>query len=416
MSTKKCWEPKQSRKHNDRTYFVNIESGVSQWGRQDIEDILPAGWEYCISKSGNMFYYNMRYKRAQWEKPTKKDKLKVPEGFEEIRSTNCKNVYYMNYETGKTQWTYPEEKETRGSEDIYQENRIDERQKPLRQKVNRTIQKRTPTRNNVKKVMKLREKVKKLNRLIVLFNDERSKDTEEFIDLSTEIQTLRKEINALKNELDKKEEEMFKDLDDERRNFQRDLDDKKEEEKLSEEMFKDLDDERRNFQRDLDDDLNYESDTQTEQSYEETLNHPRYPYYTDEFVDNFSTIPFSPNDGVSADFEDTPLSSDEDSAKRGKEIQNIISRIPTSISPPSELDEDEDSFKDALTESDEDLNEFEDFPDIITPKTIEERNKTFGEYSEYKGGSVPDPTTLSKRNNLCSTRLKIQQQLHPYRF
>ena len=399
MSTKKCWQPKKSRKHNDRTYFVNIESGVSQWGRQDIEDILPAGWEYCISKSGKMFYYNMHYERAQWEKPTEYDKLKVPEGFKEIRSTKCKNVYYMNSKTGKTQWTYPEEKETRGSEDIYQENRIDERQKPLRQKVNRTIQKRTPTRNNLKKVIKLREKVKKLNRLIVLFNDERSKDTEEFIDLSTEIQTLRKEINALKNELDKKEEEMFKDLDDERRTFQTYLDDKKEEEKLSEEMFKDLDDERRNFQRDLDDDLNYESDTQTEQSYEETLNHPRYPY-----------------DEVSADFEDTPLSSDEDSAKRGKEIQNIISRIPTSISPPSELDEDEDSFKDALSESDEDLNEFEDFPDIITPKTIEERNKTFGEYSEYKGGSVPDPTTLSKRNNLCSTRLKIQQQLHPYRF
>ena len=167
MSTKKCWEPKKSRKHNGRTYFVNIESGVSQWGRQDIKDILPAGWEYCISKSGKIFYYNMHYKRAQWEKPTEYDTLTVPEGFEEMRSTKCKNVYYMNSVTAKTQWEYPrEEILTRESEgDI--ETRVNALPEAITEKVRREANTQTPTRNNRnrnrnRKVKNLQKKVEKL--------------------------------------------------------------------------------------------------------------------------------------------------------------------------------------------------------------------------------------------------------------
>ena len=116
MSTNstRCWENKKSKRHDSREYFVNTESGVSQWGRQDKDDPLPAGWEYCISKSKRPFYYNLHSKLAQWKKPTDGDKLPVPEGFEEKRSKKCKNVYYVNLETGETQWEYPEEKETRG--------------------------------------------------------------------------------------------------------------------------------------------------------------------------------------------------------------------------------------------------------------------------------------------------------------
>jgi hypothetical protein len=234
MSTKKCWETKKSKSYK-RDYFVNKESGVSQWGKQNNEDILPAGWECCIAKSGNMFYYNMHYERAQWEKPNESDKLTVPEGFEEKRSTNCRNVYYVDSKTGKTQWTYPEEKETRESKDLlglqikqsidddpYVNQELDLRtQKSVGQKVrDKPIQKRTPTRNNHKKMI---EKNRKLHNLISLLNQERSKDTEDFKTLSHEIQKTKQEIRALTNELDKKEDEDFYDA---RRTVQKDIRDK----------------------------------------------------------------------------------------------------------------------------------------------------------------------------------------------
>ena len=248
MSTKKCWETKQSKNYK-RDYFVNKESGVSQWGKQNKEDILPAGWEYCIAKSGNMFYYNMHYKRAQWEKPNESDKLTVPEGFEEKRSTNCRNVYYVDSKTGKTQWTYPEEKETRESKDLlglqtrqsidddsYVNQELDLRtQKSVGQKVrDKPIKKRTPTRNNHKKMI---EKNRKLHNLISFLSQERSKDTEDFKTLSHEIQKTKEEIRALSNELDKKEDEELKprfkfnintdeDFYDARRTVQKDIRDK----------------------------------------------------------------------------------------------------------------------------------------------------------------------------------------------
>ena len=111
MSTKQCWKEEKSRSYNGKSYFVNTESGVSQWGQQDPKRPLPAGWEYCISTNSFLFYHNMHNNDAQWDRPTDEDRLPVPEGFEEKRSENCKNVYYVNLETGKTQWEYPEKKE-----------------------------------------------------------------------------------------------------------------------------------------------------------------------------------------------------------------------------------------------------------------------------------------------------------------
>ena len=108
-SKQKCWYTKESSNHNNKIYYVSKESGISQWGKPpDTEsEILPAGWEHHISKSGDSFYHNIHHNITQWKKPNKEDNLSVPAGWEEMRSKNCKNVYYMNSVTGKTQWKYP---------------------------------------------------------------------------------------------------------------------------------------------------------------------------------------------------------------------------------------------------------------------------------------------------------------------
>jgi hypothetical protein len=108
-SKQKCWYTKKSTHHNNKIYYVNNESGISHWGKppDNESEILPAGWEQHISKSGKSFYYNIHENVAQWKKPTEEDKLPVPKGWEEMRSRKCKNVYYMNSEIGKTQWEHP---------------------------------------------------------------------------------------------------------------------------------------------------------------------------------------------------------------------------------------------------------------------------------------------------------------------
>ena len=100
----KCWNKKMSTKHN-RLYYINIESGISQWGIPVNNMLLPAGWEMHLSKSQNIpFYSNFKKKITQWEKPTKEDGNKVPEGWEEMRSSKCESIYYKNSKTGNVQW------------------------------------------------------------------------------------------------------------------------------------------------------------------------------------------------------------------------------------------------------------------------------------------------------------------------
>lgn len=112
MSKKECWgESKKSKNRSpNRDYFVNKEKGVSYWGKpKSNTDILPAGWEYVYSTDGKLFYYNHSSKKTTWEKPTEHDKLPLPKGWIEMRSKVCNNVYYMNYETNETRWEYPTE-------------------------------------------------------------------------------------------------------------------------------------------------------------------------------------------------------------------------------------------------------------------------------------------------------------------
>ena len=108
-SKQKCWYTKESAKYNNKIYYVSKESGISQWGKPPDKEseILPAGWEHHISKSGDSFYHNIHHNITQWKKPNKEDNLSVPAGWEEMRSKNCKNVYYINSKRGITQWEYP---------------------------------------------------------------------------------------------------------------------------------------------------------------------------------------------------------------------------------------------------------------------------------------------------------------------
>jgi hypothetical protein len=101
----KCWKQKKSTK--GLTYYVNLESGMSQWG-VPANELLPAGWEMHLSKSkSDPFFTNSQKNIRQWNFPTKEDGNKTPEGWEEMRSLKCKSVYYKNTKTGYVQWKYP---------------------------------------------------------------------------------------------------------------------------------------------------------------------------------------------------------------------------------------------------------------------------------------------------------------------
>jgi hypothetical protein len=299
----RCWENKKSKRHDKREYFVNTESGVSQWGRQDPKLPLPAGWEYCISKSKKPFYYNLHYKLAQWKKPTEADRLPVPEGFEEKRSKKCKNVYYVNLETGKTQWEYPE---TRGNEDSHFELIEDEDPIGKVYRLKKLSGSDSESGSDVSyshPYLDTRtEHVLKTRGSKNVGLETSSDEDEEWYDDETRFgagkKIIRKgnknkanqrrtptrnhkkemqKIKRLKNKFAKKEDEVVEqdlirhdsedsltdqsvdqdEIDrlyqiyDERRNFQEDL---KEDEDLYKSMEKDLDDERRNFQEDLQED------------------------------------------------------------------------------------------------------------------------------------------------------------------
>ena len=74
-----CWKKKMSRTHN-RLYYINLESGISQWGIPADNMSLPSGWEMHLSKSQNIpFYSNFKNKISQWKMPSKDDRNKVPE-------------------------------------------------------------------------------------------------------------------------------------------------------------------------------------------------------------------------------------------------------------------------------------------------------------------------------------------------
>jgi hypothetical protein len=97
-----------SNKHK-RRYYINLESGISQWG-VPANELLPAGWEMHLSKSkSDPFFTNFQKNISQWNIPTKEDGNKVPDGWKEMRSSNCNSIYYKNTKTGNVQWIIPDD-------------------------------------------------------------------------------------------------------------------------------------------------------------------------------------------------------------------------------------------------------------------------------------------------------------------
>jgi len=101
----KCWKEKKSSTYK-RPYYLNLESGISQWG-VPVNKLLPAGWEMHLSKSQSKhFFTNSQKNISQWKMPAKEDENKAPEGWEEMRTSNCNNIYYKNIKTGDVQWPH----------------------------------------------------------------------------------------------------------------------------------------------------------------------------------------------------------------------------------------------------------------------------------------------------------------------
>ena len=256
INSKRCWDIKTSNTFDKKSYYVNTESGVSKWGKQDRKDPLPAGWEYCTSKKGDGFYYNHHLELAQWEKPTDSQKLPVPEGFEEKRSRKCQNVYYLNLKTGETQWEYPEEKETRGDNDshfdVSEDGKFYKMKKSSAENSESELDSHDPYLNpeldnrTIRELKKQRKRSKNVRRKTP--SDEDENDFDEYWSRIIDTQT-EKPKDFIEPPIDffrHDSEDSLTDQSTEQEDLQQDED-------LYKEMQKDLDDERRNFQEDLQD-------------------------------------------------------------------------------------------------------------------------------------------------------------------
>ena len=105
-----CWKKTTT---IDNFYYVNIETGQSQWGIpiDPDEPQLAKGWEKHISKKikpGETYYRHIPSLLTQWELPTGSPEkiIKPPSGWE-TRKTKCGNIYYVNIKDNTRQWTIP---------------------------------------------------------------------------------------------------------------------------------------------------------------------------------------------------------------------------------------------------------------------------------------------------------------------
>jgi len=111
MFNANCWKEKKSNRFNGRKYYVNLETGKSQWGiPQGLDEKILNNWEKHRSRSKDKFYYErISDGFKQWEEPPEDDDETLPMGWEIHFSTKCNNIYYKNVATGHTQWEHPKE-------------------------------------------------------------------------------------------------------------------------------------------------------------------------------------------------------------------------------------------------------------------------------------------------------------------
>jgi hypothetical protein len=111
MFNSKCWRKHQSNTHK-RDYYVNLETGKSQWGIPQ-DKMLNKNWEKHSSRSSQdtIYYERISDGVTQWEEPPEDEEQEetLPVGWERHFSSNCHNIYYKNINTGHTQWEHPKE-------------------------------------------------------------------------------------------------------------------------------------------------------------------------------------------------------------------------------------------------------------------------------------------------------------------
>ena len=103
----KCWKKVWSKSKN-RFYYINEETGKTQWGIPlDKDSKLPKGWEIHESRSQkNRVYYGYTEKKiTQWDAPDfiREDEIQLPPGWEEAIS-KCGNKYYVNTDRRISIW------------------------------------------------------------------------------------------------------------------------------------------------------------------------------------------------------------------------------------------------------------------------------------------------------------------------
>ena len=110
MFNPNCWKEQKSKSFN-RNYYVNLETGKSQWGiPQGLGEKILNNWEKHRSSSQDKFYYErISDGFRQWDEPTEDDDETLPVGWEKRVSNKCNNIYYKNVSTGHTQWEHPKE-------------------------------------------------------------------------------------------------------------------------------------------------------------------------------------------------------------------------------------------------------------------------------------------------------------------
>jgi hypothetical protein len=109
---KHCWKRITSNKTN-KFYFLNLETGETQWNFPNTLDPIPKNWKKYISrktKPMGSYYMNTLSGENTWERPTGipdiPDKKILPEGWESKKS-KCDNVYYINKSENITTWKLP---------------------------------------------------------------------------------------------------------------------------------------------------------------------------------------------------------------------------------------------------------------------------------------------------------------------